>query len=242
METKKTPDLELKDYPYITFDDALKLAEKIKTAGGHVDREQMQQVLGSKGGWFAMQLSSLRRWGLIEGWGDSNLTSIYRRIKDPDSPGDDLKAKQESFLHIPLFRSIYDQYKDHGLPQEPYLSNKLKNSYNLSGRNPSLVASIIREFVSKYFLDYGKPFSSEKPKTKSVASEDLIKSDVSSHQDESLMQGSFPITILTNGTPPFKWDIKSETDFAIVDSVVASIKERWKKIHKENNNSFDEKS
>lgn len=231
MKKKDKVDADISEYPYISFDESLELADKIKAAGGRVDKKQMQEILKKKGGWLAIQVSSLRRWGLIEGRGESKLTELYKRIRTPEVEGDDSFAKQEAFLNIPLFKTIYEDYKEHGLPQEPYFTNKLKNKYGLSGRNPSLVASIIRDFISKYFPKYGSTTSELVVKVDEAKSPKTIDK-VSNLKDEKLLEGSFPITILTKDTPPFKWDIKSEADFAVIDAILTSIKERWKELHK----------
>ena len=145
-----------REFPYISFDEAFKLAENMKKLGGVATIRELGSAIGrKKTGWFGLQVASMRRWGLVSGQGKMKLTDVFQRIASPRSPNDDLKAKQEAFMEIPLFKEIFEKYSKHGLPEEPYLSNVLQSDYLLKPRYAVLVSGIIREFISKYFSGYG---------------------------------------------------------------------------------------
>lgn len=216
------------EHPYISFDEALEIANKIKDMG-KPSTDALAKALGdSNAGWFRLKIASIRRWGLADGWGDLSVTQHYKDILNEKKPNHASEVKRELFLNIPLFKDIYETYKDNGLPQEPYLTNAIGDKYNLKGRNPNLVANIARDFISKYFPNYGREehnepeMSSSKPET--------IKSSI---EKLSIHEGDFPIQIITRDNT-FKWDVKEEVDWTVIDSVINSIKERWKKSNSTN--------
>lgn len=52
--------------------------------------------------------------------------------------------------------------------------------------------------------------------------------------EAKLLQGTvYPITIKTKDRGDFDWDIKVQEDWAVVDSVIASIKKGWEETHKQ---------
>jgi len=58
---------------------------------------------------------------------------------------------------------------------------------------------------------------------------------------ESLLQqdATYPIKIITKDRV-FDWDLRKETDFAVIDTVITSIKEEWKALHDKVSSSFKE--
>jgi len=64
------------------------------------------------------------------------------------------------------------------------------------------------------------PTSKGKPKKESPLSKDAI----------------YPIIIQTNDRGDFEYDIQSESDWAVIDSVITAMKERWKKSMNSNQN------
>jgi len=225
-------------HPYINIDKALEMADKLR-AMGKVTTDKLAKELGDKNaGWFRLKFASAKKWGLIEGWGEVQVTQAYRDIKEEKKPNHALEIKRSLFLNIPIFKSIFDEYKLNGLPQEPYLTNAIKDKYGLSGRNPNLVANILREFINEYFPNYGHE---GEPETKQEEPSKVSKSITSDLNIVKLpVDTIFPIKIVTKGEV-FDWDIKGEVDWAVVDSIIKSIKERWKN-NQSNKNDVTEKA
>lgn len=224
------------DHPALTFDEALGIAEKIKKMGGIATSDQLAKALGIKqGGWYAVQLASVKRWSLLEGRGDLKITDYFRRITSPRSQGDDVRARVEVFLNVPLFKSLYDKYHEDGLPQDPFFTNVLRDDYGLKGRNPSLAATIIRDFVDKYMPGFkidGVLIKSSTDSLKDAQSHSLApkhETGTPSHQNTlfTVPDGDFPIRIITKNTKPLDWDIHHEEDWEVVEKYINSLKKRW---------------
>lgn len=212
------------EHPVLSFDESLALAQKVKEIGPPVKLDVFAKAINQNvGGWFNMEVTSMRRWGLVEGRGELRLTPLFRRMTAPQKPGDDATARLEAFLQIRLFNELYNRYRDDGLPSDPYLPNTLRDTYRLSGRNPGLVARIVREFVTKYLLDFGKPRVDSAPMT----SEPVRAPAQPEVELDQTSAGSFVLRV-TSPDGELKWDIRHELDWTVVQAAVESIKERWK--------------
>jgi len=218
------------EHPYISFEEAMSMADKIKEMGKPSVNQFADALKFKNAGFFRLRVASLRRWGLCEGRGELSITQAYKDISSEKRPGHALEVKRELFLNIPLFQNVFTKYKDSGLPQEPYLTNAIKDSYNLSGRNPNLVANIVRGFISEYFPRFGEEnYLATEGKHEKTEKHKGKQSDQGAQPSSapSLLKGNFPILIVTKDDK-FQWDVKSEVDWNVVDSVINSIKERWK--------------
>ena len=217
------------EHPYMSFDEAFKIAMQIKKMGGVTDTGKLAQALNmKKGGWLAIQIATLRRWNLVEGRGDLKLSDYFQRMTAPRQEGDEGKAKIEVFMKVPLFKNIYEKYRGHGLPEEPYFANALKSDYGLKGRNPTLVANIIKDFISKYIPGYG---SNELEIEQTQPKEEHAEQTTTQKETpvNLKLDGEYPIKILTKDGKPFDWDIHTEEDWTLVETALKAIKARWKK-------------
>lgn len=241
VKQKKKPEY---SHPVISFDDSLGYAHKIKAAGGIAKKELLEKIFGNKGGWLALQIGSLIKWGLIVGRGEYKLTDDYKYITNPIEEDGAAKTAQKIFLNIPLFKEIYEKYKDHGLPQEPYLTNTLRNEFGLTGRNPKLVANIIREFVSKYFEGHEvNNLGIEESNTPKTTEQKLNENQPAQAPKEFKMpEGEYPIVIFVGKEEPFKWNIKVENDWEVINKVIESLRNRWKKDKGDNKMDSKDKS
>ncbi|GEM_PF-3833379 len=217
--------------PQIPFRDALELCKKIKDMGGRVQPSTLAKTMNKKyGGWFGIQMASLRRWGLVEGRGEMQLTPLYKRIIAPNYEGDDLKAKQEAFLSVPLFKNIYDKYREHGLPKDEYFSNALANEYNLNDRNRSIVSNIVRTFIAENFPRYGEQSIKEDTVVQSQISEKKPEGNADPFIPTPNLEG-FEVELRITGKYPLKLIIEDETDWEVVEKQISAAKEKWKKQH-----------
>ncbi len=235
-----TENMDIGDYPYIKLDEAIKIADKVKDMGKATADSLAKAMEEKNAGYFRLKLASVRRWGLVEGRGEMRVTQAYKDIKQEKRPNHALEVKRSLFLKIPMYAGIYHDYENDGLPQEPYLTNAIRDKYKLQGRYPTLVANIVREFINEYFPNYGQEELYSK-KQQDVANPVPQSPFRENHQEHRTMlhKGTFPIKIITQGEV-FDWDIKGDVDWKVVDSVIQSIKERWKDLQKLNSSDSKE--
>lgn len=104
-------------FPYLSLDVAVDIVKAIHATGGQ--QSQMDQVaahLGesANGGSFRTKIVTSRIFGLLKySTGTLSLTPLGSRITDPDQ---EKAAKAEAFLHVPLYKRIYDDFKGLVLP------------------------------------------------------------------------------------------------------------------------------
>jgi hypothetical protein len=115
-------------FPYSDYESALEVATAIHGNVGHGNCSQgqlsawMHQSPKSSG--FRTQLSAARLFGLIESDNPENikLTDLGRRVNDEKQVR---AARAEAFLRVPLFRALYEKYKDGVTPPAPALENEI---------------------------------------------------------------------------------------------------------------------
>jgi hypothetical protein len=105
-------------FPYLDQDDAVEVAKAVHTVGGSsCQLEQLAAQLGhqtSVSGGFRMRLQSARMYGLLTyDRGTVTLSPLGSHICDPEQ---EKAARAESFLIIPLYKVIYEQFKGGTLP------------------------------------------------------------------------------------------------------------------------------
>jgi hypothetical protein len=115
-------------FPYGDLNDALEVAKAIAGKyGSQCTPEQLAAQLGHdsvKSGSFRTKLSSARAFGVVEISKDRvAITALGRRIVQPNT---EVKAKAEAFLHVPLYKSLYDTYKAGLLPADIAVENEMK--------------------------------------------------------------------------------------------------------------------
>jgi hypothetical protein len=104
-------------FPYLSLDVAVEIVKAVNSTGGQ--QSQMEQVaahLGesANGGAFRTKVVTARIFGLAKySAGAITLSPLGSRMTDPDQ---EKAAKAEAFLHVPLYRRIYDDYKASVLP------------------------------------------------------------------------------------------------------------------------------
>ena len=123
-----TPDTNSRDvstiaFPYASLKDALGIAQTILDKGGSpMSRNQIAGAMGMRGetGSFAVRLSAARMFGLIEAaFGKYHLTDLGLDAISLD----EARAKValiHAFLNVPLYRRVYDEFRQRRLPPRPY--------------------------------------------------------------------------------------------------------------------------
>lgn len=116
-------------FPYADYDSSSKIATAIHGNVGHGEcaREQLaawtEQSVKSSG--FRIQLSTAKLFGVIEKGaqaGNLKLTELGRRTVDPNKARE---AKADAFLRVPLFKALYEKYKDGVTPPSAALESEI---------------------------------------------------------------------------------------------------------------------
>jgi hypothetical protein len=115
-------------FPYVDLKSAIALVSAIhgNVGLGECDDSQLAAWTeqSSKSSTFRNQLSGTRMFGLMatDGAGKHKLTDLGRMIVDPARSRE---AKARAFLNAPLYRAVYDNYKDGVLPPPAALSRDM---------------------------------------------------------------------------------------------------------------------
>ncbi|HUO20068.1 MAG TPA: hypothetical protein VMU44_09875 [Steroidobacteraceae bacterium] len=115
-------------FPYSDYESAAEVATAVHGNVGHGQCSQAQlaawmgQSVKSSG--FRVQLAAARLFGLIESDSPENirLTELGRRSVDP---AQGRAARAEAFLRVPLFKALYDKYKDGVVPPAAALEREI---------------------------------------------------------------------------------------------------------------------
>lgn len=106
-------------FPYFSMDEAVAVAKGIHAVGGtacQIDQLGAHLNLKPETGSFRLKLAAARLFGLIAPnatGGSIALTPLGSRICDPQQ---EQTAKAESFLLVPLYQRVYEQFKGASLP------------------------------------------------------------------------------------------------------------------------------
>lgn len=104
------------DYPDTTVDDAVEIAKKLASTFKSTEfgRDALAAALGYKApnsGAFNQRLADLRKFGIVEGRGDSSrVTELARTLAAP-RPGEYQEAIASLMFRVPLYKALHDHYK-----------------------------------------------------------------------------------------------------------------------------------
>jgi hypothetical protein len=105
------------EFPYGDLDDAVGIARAIQSnAGTSCSLSQLAAIIGSSisSGTFRLRVSNARVYGLTENaHREVTLTPLGRRIADPVA---EPNARADAFLHVPLYRRIFEAHDGYTLP------------------------------------------------------------------------------------------------------------------------------
>jgi len=124
-------------YPVYDLDSSIAVARTIRDqGGGSADQAHLAGFLrysSPKNGAFITRIAAARVFGLIESKERFLVpTPLASAIIAPEHPGrDDVRARFEAFMHVPLYRSIYERYKNAQLPPEMGLRNAMETHYGI---------------------------------------------------------------------------------------------------------------
>ncbi len=105
------------EFSYLSLDVALEIAKAVhETGGAHATTDLVAAHMkeSANGGGFRNKVVTARIFGLVTySNGTITLTPLGSRSVDPDQAK---TAKAEAFLHVPLYRRLYEDYKGITLP------------------------------------------------------------------------------------------------------------------------------
>lgn len=117
---KKSREQSAIGFPYGDLDDAISVAKALLECGGvPCDPDQLAGAMGQvpSSGSFRLKIATARMFGLIETvQGKYQLTSLGFAITDA---GRQKAARADAFLNVPLYRKVYDSFRNQQLPPRP---------------------------------------------------------------------------------------------------------------------------
>jgi len=108
----------------LAIDELQFLAHQLIGGGHEPDLIRIERALLTKSSTFRVQISGARLFGLMatDGSGKHKLTELGRAIVDPNQAAE---AKARAFLSVPLFKAVFDNYKNGVLPPAAALARDM---------------------------------------------------------------------------------------------------------------------
>lgn len=114
-------------FPYLDQDDAVKFARAIReTAGNSCSRDALAGHLkvSAKAGGFNLRAVTAKLFGFVESdKGSFGLTALGKQVIDPKQ---EKAARADSFLLIPLYKRVFDEYRNDTLPNNAALEKAME--------------------------------------------------------------------------------------------------------------------
>lgn len=137
------------DYPRHSLRKALRIPQAVleQNAGkACTDQESASFCKVGFHGPYRLELSSSIKYGYLNrpGSGKVEVTSLARQILRPTSPADELTGLRTALLNAPQFGEVYKHFRGENIPDEPFLSNTLTDTYHVPSDK-------IPEFKSIFF-------------------------------------------------------------------------------------------
>jgi hypothetical protein len=127
-------------YPRQSAPKAMRIARAIleQNAGHATTRSEAAAFLGlSATGAFGVEISSGVKYGFLDqpDAGKIQPTARARKILKPQSPSDVVEGYREAVLTAPVISEVYRRYRGENLPDDPFFSNALADSYHVPSEN-----------------------------------------------------------------------------------------------------------
>lgn len=112
-------------FPYSGLADAEQIADALHRRGDSATVDEIAAELNqtTSSGSFRTKMATARVFGAIDvRRGQATLTPLGKRLVDPDKSK---QARVEAFLHVPLYKQLYEAYKGHQLPGNAGIENRM---------------------------------------------------------------------------------------------------------------------
>ena len=144
-QVKRTVTQSTISFPYRDMDSGVSVALAILGAGGvALTTEQLAGVMGLQAGSgnFVMKVATARIFGLISNAGGKyELTNSGFAIVDKDERRQKA-ARAEAFLHVPLYRRVYDEFRGKQLPPRPHALEQAFVRFGVSEKSKTAARQI----------------------------------------------------------------------------------------------------
>ena len=134
------------DYPKHDLEQALRIPRLIleQNAGQPCSREEAAVFAGvALRGRFETEITSSKRYGLLEEDELLALSSRARSIIRPMSTQADMSARRDAIRAAPVVGDIYDFYKSENLPDDQFFRNALTERFRIRETKVSAVTKIL---------------------------------------------------------------------------------------------------
>ena len=126
----------LAKYPRHSVSKALRIPRAIldQNAGkATTDREALAFAGLSYNGPSRVELSSSSKYGFLERPSEGQVvpTDLAKRVLRPQNPRDELEGLREAVLKAPDISAVYTHYRGENLPDEPFLTNALVDTFKI---------------------------------------------------------------------------------------------------------------
>lgn len=144
-------------FPYLNLDVAVEIVKGVHATGGQ--QAQMDALAGhlkesANGGAFRTKIVTAKIFGLVKySTGTVTLTPLGSRITDPDQ---EKAARAEAFLHVPLYRRVYEDFKSLVLPPTDAALESVIVTLGVSPKQKSKARQVLlRSAQQAGFFAYG---------------------------------------------------------------------------------------
>jgi hypothetical protein len=193
---KKAPTPKVKssvniNYPKHSIARALRIPQAIiqQNAGKECsDSESAKYVGVSYGGPYQVELSSAKKFGLIERSGPQKIkpTDLAKKILRPHAPEDEINGIREAVINAPSIGDVYKHYRGENLPDRSFFENALVDTFEIP-------AERVSEFIDVFI----ESLTTAKLIDKSGDKQRII--DISSNSSGSLVNSTSEIKKLGKG-------------------------------------------
>jgi hypothetical protein len=124
------------DYPRHSVSKSLRIPKAIldQNAGKACTPEESATFCGmGYHGPFQVEISSSVKFGFLDrpGSGTISVTELAKRALRPQSENDELEALRSAILKAPVIADVYKHYRGENLPDEPFFSNALTDTFKI---------------------------------------------------------------------------------------------------------------
>jgi hypothetical protein len=153
-----------RQFPGRTVEQALRVPQALKEKNGGnpwaTDQVARAIGVGATGASFYYTAASSRDYGLTTGSRETSeiaLTELGRRAVYAPSGAAQKQAYLEAFLNVDLFRRVLEHYGGNNLPEAPFLSNTLQQTFGINPKGQTEFVEIFKKNCR--FLGIGAQFS-----------------------------------------------------------------------------------
>lgn len=124
------------DYPRHSVSKALRIPKNIleQNAGKACTEQEAADYCGvGLHGPFKVELSSSIKYGFLKrpSPGSVEITDLARKVLRPQSEEDSIGGMRQAVLNAPVFSSVYTHYRGENIPDEPFFSNTLSDTFKV---------------------------------------------------------------------------------------------------------------